>query len=161
MHNKFILTFVMLMVVSLLGLNAQDRSKAFDKEAFLIKRKAFFTSELGLTPREVEQFIPLVEELQEKKFEAGQRCRKLTRDIRRKSNPSDDEYIFVIDECLKMGLKEAELEREYYDKFKKVLSPEKLYRYKEVEFKFVREFLNEDSNMRNQAERRRGDKREE
>ena len=150
-----------LMVASLLGLNAQDRPKAFDKEAFLIKRKAFFTSELGLTPRGVEQFIPLVEELQEKKFEAGLRCRKLSRDIRRKSNPSDDEYIFVIDECLKMGLKEAELEREYYDMFKKVLSPEKLYRYKEVEFKFVREFLNEDSNMRNQAERRRGDKREE
>ncbi|MDR2498109.1 MAG: hypothetical protein LBD28_01570 [Tannerellaceae bacterium] len=149
------------MITSLFRLEAQDRSKAFDKEAFLLKRKAFFTSELGLTSREVEQFIPLVEELQEKKFEAGQRCRKLTRDLRRKDNPSDDEYIFVIDECLKMGLREAELEKEYYDKFKKVLSPEKLYRYKEVEFKFVREFLKEDSNTRNQAERRRGDSREE
>jgi hypothetical protein len=160
MHYKFILTFVALMIASLFELKAQDQSKAFDKEVFLMRRKAFFTSELGLTPREVEQFIPLVEELQEKKFEAGQRCRKLTKDIRRKSNPSDDEYMLVIDECLKMGLKEAELEREYYDYFKKVLLPEKLYRYKEVEFKFVREFLNNDSNMRNQIERRRGYERE-
>ena len=157
MNKIFIITFAALMAVSTFGF-AQDKRDAFDKESSLSKRKEFFTSELGLTPREVEQFIPLVEELEQKKFEANQRCRKLTREMKQKSNPTESDYLYVIDECLKMGLREAELEKEYYEKFKKVLSPEKLYRYKEAEIKFVREFLNRGSNARNQVERRHGEK---
>jgi hypothetical protein len=141
MSKIFIITFVTLMTLSSLGVYAQDKSEAFDKESFLIKRKAFITSELSLTPYEVEQFIPLVEELQQQKFEAGHRCRKLTRELRQKENPSDTEYLKAIDVCLGVGLKEAELEKEYYEKFKKILSPAKLYKYKEVEFKFAREFF--------------------
>ena len=40
-------------------------------------------------------------------------------------------------------MKEAELEKEYYNKFRKVLSPEKLYRYKNAEMKFARIFMKE------------------
>jgi hypothetical protein len=154
MNKKNIIIFATLMIASFFEIHAQERTDAFDRETFFLKRKIFFTSELNLTPREVDEFIPVLEELQKKKFEAGQRCRKLTRDIKHKTDPRDSDYLEVIDECLKMGLKEAELEKEYYEKFKKVLSPEKLYRYKEVEFKFVREFLEKDSNTRNRVESR-------
>lgn len=38
-------------------------------------------------------------------------------------------------------MKEAALEKEYYEKFKKILSPEKLYKYRRAEYKFARSFM--------------------
>jgi len=144
MYRIINIIFVAVMVLTPLQMNAQQKEKThnhFDKESFLIKRSAFITAELGLTPEEAATFIPLCEELNQKKYEAGQRCRKLSREVRSKINPTDAEYTQVIDECLTVGLKEAELEKEYYERFKKMLSPEKLYKYKDAERKFAREFM--------------------
>jgi len=40
-----------------------------------------------------------------------------------------------------VNMRQAQLEKEYYEKFKKILSPKKLYRYKRAEGKFAREFM--------------------
>ena len=60
-------------------------------------------------------------------------------DIRR--NPTDADYNKVIDECLDVEIKEAQLEKEYFERFKKILSPEKVYKYRNAEYKFVRNFM--------------------
>jgi hypothetical protein len=141
MNKIFIITFGALMTLGALGVSAQAPGESFDREAFLVKRSAFITAELGLTPQEVELFIPLMEELLQKKYEAGKKCRKLSKEIKHKKSPDNADYLSIIDECLGVGIKEAELEKEYYERFKKILSPEKLYRYKDVEYKFAREFV--------------------
>jgi hypothetical protein len=85
MNKIFIITFALVLVLSPLGLNAQDKGKSdktFDKEFFVIKRSAFITAELSLTPEEAAVFMPLCEELQQKKYEAGLKCRKLSREIK-------------------------------------------------------------------------------
>jgi hypothetical protein len=104
---------------------------------------------MGLTPEEAAAFIPLCNELQEKMFEAGRECRKLSKDLRHNQNATDADYLKVIDECVSVDMKQAQLEKEYYEKFKKILSPKKLYKYKRAEGKFAREFM------------RDGDKKEE
>jgi len=38
-------------------------------------------------------------------------------------------------------IKEAQLEKEYFERFKKILSPEKVYKYRNAEYKFVRNFM--------------------
>ncbi len=158
LNKIFFITFAALMIISPLSLAAQERGGQrgrghFDREKFLVKRSAFITAELKLTPEEAAEFIPLAEELQQKKFEAGQACRKLQRDIHTKTNPTDAEYTEAINECLHVGTKEAQLEKEYYEKFKKILSPGKLYKYKNAEIKFAREFMKEqgaeENNTRN------------
>lgn len=144
MSKIFIITFALLMILSPMGLNAQDKERSdrtFDKESFVIKRSAFITAELSLTPEEAAVFMPLCEELQQKKYEAGLKCRKLSREIKSKENPTDTEYTQAIDECLGVSMKEATLEKEYYEKFKKVLPPEKLYKFRDAEHKFAREFM--------------------
>jgi hypothetical protein len=142
MNKIFIVIFGASMTLILLEGYAQDkRGVPFDKEMFLVRRNAFITAELSLTSQEAGSFLPLLEELQEKKYEAGHKCRKLSKEIKQKKNPSNADYLNTIDECLGVGIKEAELEKEYYEKFKKVLSPEKLYKYKEVEYRFAREFV--------------------
>ncbi|MCC8096777.1 MAG: hypothetical protein LIP05_16500, partial [Tannerellaceae bacterium] len=144
--NFFFITFVTLITFfpfSAIGQEAEGNqvNKRFDRESFLVKRSAYITAELGLTPEEAAAFIPLCEELQQKKFEVGQTCRKLTKDVRDMSKPTDSDYTKVIDECLDVNLKEAKLEQEYYEKFKEVLPPAKLYKYKQAEYKFAREFM--------------------
>lgn len=143
MNKIFFITFVACSVV--LSFNAQAQNEKqhrnFDREAFLAKKNAFITAEMGLTPEEAASFIPLCNELQEKMFEAGRECRKLSRDLKHNENVTDADYLKVIDECVNVNVKQAQLEKEYYEKFKKILPPMKLYKYKRAEGKFVREFM--------------------
>lgn len=146
MNRILLITFVAVMILLPDYSVAQNRGgkKHFDRESFEAKRNAFITAELGLTPEEASDFIPLCNELRKRKFEIGKECRKLSKEIDHKSNPTDEDYSKVIDECLDVGVKEAELEREYFEKFKKILPPEKLYKYRKAEFRFVRQFMKAD-----------------
>lgn len=138
-----ILTFVACSAVLSFSAQAQEgkQHRHFDKEAFLAKKNAFITAEMGLTPEEAAAFIPLCNELQEKLFEAGRECRKWSKEVRHNQNATDADYLRVIDECVSVNMKQAELEKEYFEKFKKVLSPRKLCKYKHAESKFAREFM--------------------
>lgn len=144
--NKIILyIFALCLIAPLTEVGAQEtkKHKSFDREAFESKRSAFITAEIGLTPEEAAAFIPLCNELQQKKFEVGKECRKRNWDIHKKGNASTDEYNEAMDACLNSCIKEAELEKEYYDKFRKILSPEKLFKYKGAEIKFAKMFMKE------------------
>ena len=74
-------------------------------------------------------------------FELGRECSKLTKDLKHNNPPTESDYSKVNDECLGVKMKEAALEKEYYEKFKKILSPEKLYKYRRAEYKFARNFM--------------------
>ncbi|MDL2256398.1 hypothetical protein LJC38_07435 [Parabacteroides sp. OttesenSCG-928-K15] len=148
--NKIILvTFVAVSVLFSFDLCAQQnnpenrRDRNASREAFEAKRNAFITAEMELTPEEAATFIPLCDELRRKKFEAGKECRMYSWEIDKKKNPTADEYTKAIDLCLEVGVKEAQLEKEYYEKFKKILSPKKLYKYREAEVKFARLLMKE------------------
>ena len=156
MNKIFFITFVAFSVVFSFSVNAQGGKphRNFDKEAFLAKRNAFITAEVGLTPEEASKFIPLCNELQEKLFEAGRECRKLSKDLRRNPDASDEDYMKVIDECVKVNLKQAQLEKDYYEKFKKILSPKKLYKYRQAELKFAREFMKGDRDKKEEENKK-------
>jgi len=154
MNKIFFITFVAVSMLISIGAKAQEnrRERNFDREAFEAKRNAFITAEVGLTPEEAAEFIPLCDELRRKRFEIGRECRSLFREIEKKENPTADEYTKAIDTCLDVGIKEAELDKEYYEKFKKILSPEKLYKYRDAEFKFARQFMRGNSGQHGNKE---------
>lgn len=143
MNKIFFITFVACSIVFSFSAYAQGgkQHRNFDREAFLAKRNAYITAEVGLTPEEAAVFIPLFSELQQKMFEIGHECRKLSKELRQNSNATDADYLKVIDVCVDVNIKQAQLEKEYYEKFKNVLSPKKLYKYRRAESKFAREFM--------------------
>lgn len=153
--NKRIFITLIASFVCCFGLFAQEQSgekRKFDKEAYQAKRNAYITAEIGLTADEAVDFIPLDNEFKQKMFEAGKECRKLGREGRSKQALSDDAYLKLIDCHLDTRLKEAQIEKEYFEKFKKILSAEKLYRYLNADSKFMREFMkgnHDHSNNRN------------
>lgn len=146
MNKIFLITFVAVSMIFSLETQAQEnardrKDRNFDREAFEARRNAFITAEVGLTPEEAAEFIPLCDELRRKRFEIGRECRRQSREISKNDNPTADEYAKAIDLCLEVSIKEAELDKQYYEKFKKILSPEKLYKYREAEYKFARQFM--------------------
>lgn len=143
MNKIFFITFVAISVLLSLDAYAQGgkEHKHFDREAFQAKRNAFITAEVGLTPEEAASFIPLYNELRQKMFDVGRGCRKFSKEMRSKENPTEADYTRAVNECLEVNIKEAQLEKEYYEMFRKILSPEKLYRYRNAEFKFARSYL--------------------
>ena len=83
MNKIFFITFVAISVLLSFNATAQEKKEQrhFDREAFEARRNAFITAEVGLTPEEAAQFIPLCNELRQKKFEVGRECRKLARTL--------------------------------------------------------------------------------
>jgi hypothetical protein len=119
----------------------QDRTQKFDKQSFQARRNAYITAEVGLTADEAAAFIPLDNELKQKQFDAGRKCRKLNRESRALKKLSDETCLKLIDCNIETRVREAQLEKEYYEKFKQLLSPLKLYKYQQADFKFMREFM--------------------
>lgn len=146
MMSKIIIPiFALVLINSFTEVSAQEpkEQKSFNREAFESKRNAFITAEVGLTPEEAASFIPLCNEMQKKKFEAGKECRKKSREVRKAKEVKDELYKEVLDICLESRIKEAEIEKAYYTKFQAILSPEKIYKYRCAEMKFGRLFVKE------------------
>ena len=150
MYKIFIITFATFsfLLTGSISAHNKQQGRQFDRKAFIEKRNAYLIEEVGLTSEETAKFIPLYDEFQRKKFEVGQRCRKLSKEIREKKNATPADYTHTVDECVGVKLKEAKVDKEYYDKFKKILSPEKLYRLTNAEYKFAREFMKGSGNRK-------------
>ena len=116
--------------------------KRFSKDEFKQKRTEFLKRELDLSAQEAAKFIPLSEELMDKKFLLNKEAREEAQSLRGKSNVSDAEYEQVIDTWVNNRVKAAVLEKEYYQKFKRILPMRKLRKYQEVDMKFMRSVMN-------------------
>ncbi|MBR5297952.1 MAG: hypothetical protein IKU29_08850 [Parabacteroides sp.] len=151
---KKILVFLFVVLCSFSSFAQNNQRQGFDKEAYLAKRNAFIMAEMGLTPDEAAAFIPLCNELHQKMYEAGRKYRKLSRALKQNKNASDADYLEAINEAVEADIRVAELERDYYQKFKEVLSPKKLYKYKDAEKKFTKEYMKDNKRYKDKGKKR-------
>lgn len=104
-------------------------------------RRDFLTKKVQMTQEEADKFFPLYDELGDKKFklqaEVGEKMRKVWDE----DNASDADYNAVLDALEEIPVKEAALEKEYGQKFRKILSPKKMFRLKMAENEFSRELM--------------------
>lgn len=143
MQHKNILLLVVLSIFSYFPLSAQEHSHSggFDIEAFKKKRAAFIIEKANLTDAEAKAFIPLTNELMDKRFELNRSIRKESRELRKKDKKTNADYERILDASSTVKIKEAQLEQEYLQKFKKVLSAEKIYKYKQAEADYMKEMV--------------------
>lgn len=118
----------------------QQRKAKF--EQFCQFRRDYMQKQIGLTDQEAQQFFPLYEELEAKKWKVDKEARDFARKVARsKSAVSDTEYEKAAQALLEKDEKMAQLDREYYDKFKTFLSSEKLFKFKNAQMKFPRAMM--------------------
>lgn len=135
---------IMVGVLGVINVQARDgkrEKKEFSKDDFLKKRNDFLIRELSLTSAEAESFLKLSKELTEKKFELHREAREKAKNLRSKASATDADYEAVIDTWVNNRVKEANLEKEYYNKFKRVLPMQKVRKLQEVDMKFIRNVM--------------------
>jgi hypothetical protein len=144
MKTRVFLTFIVAILCSAIDSSAQEQKsdKQSPRKEFWDKRNAFIALEINLSADETSKFFPLENEFQQKKVAIGRECRTFNRDSRDKEKLTDVEYLKLIECDLDARMKEIQLEKEYLEKFKQILKPEKLYKYRAADAKFTREIVN-------------------
>ena len=105
-----------------------------------IRDRVYLTQKAELTAEEAGKFFPIYFELQDRKKaindKAWQKARK-----GKNPNTTDAEYEEIVDEIAHARLESDKLDIEYLNRFKKILSPKKLFKLQRAEIKFHRDLL--------------------
>lgn len=120
--------------------NAQSNKSHFSKEEFRNRQKEFLTQKAGLTSEETEKFFPLYFEFQDKKAEYNKEVWSSMKKGDNK-NTTETEFEKISEDIVKTKITIDNLEMEYLDKYKKVLSSKKIYKIQRAEMKFHRELI--------------------
>ena len=131
----------MALFMAFLSAQAQGKKECLSKEQFREKQKQYFVDKAGLTKDEAAKFFPLYFELQDKKFSYNKEMWSKIRKTKEGKNITDAEYSRLTEDVIKTRITIDELELEYLRKYKKVLSPKKIYDIQRAEMKFSRELL--------------------
>lgn len=131
-------------------INAQDSKgrHPFDIEKYNAQKMAYLVQEVGVTPEESAQLFPLYNEMQAKRLAMIRATIEKSRALRKNPNAKDEEYLGILDEILNRQIEEANMEKAYYQKFKKILSPQKVLKLKQADLRFAREILRNNDQRR-------------
>jgi hypothetical protein len=119
----------------------ENRHPNFEKRLDEIKAKkvAFITEKVGLTPEEAQAFWPIYNEKQQKKMDLNKESFKDRKD--KKDKKENVDFQKLNEEKIDADIKSASLEKEYYAKYKKVISDEKIFKLYRAEKEFKLELL--------------------
>ena len=141
---RIIVYFVSLLLVSLPSI-AQNRDRntttrngreTVDREEYMAIRNTFLTEKMALKADETAVFIPLENELQRKKIEVGRDCFRYERELNNKKDKTEEDFKRLLKCKEDVREKREKLDREYTEKFKKVLTTEKILKYQNADKEF-------------------------
>jgi len=128
-----------LIILATLTANAQDRSKWVNE--MLEAKRQMLIEEVGLTPTQQEQFMPLYEAMEKEIYTTNRDARTLAASVEKKKAPTDSEYKQAAEALSRVKVREGEIEAKYFEKFSKILSKRQLFLLKQTENKFTRNML--------------------
>lgn len=128
-----------LIILATITAGAQDRSK-WANEMLEAKHKMLI-EEVGLTPNQQEQFMPLYEAMEREIYNTNRDARALAASVEKKKAPTDSEYAQAAEALSRAKMREGEIEAKYFEKFSKILSKRQLFLLKQAENKFTRTML--------------------
>ena len=142
MKKALSLIVLSLLFVNVLFINAQNSDKSLmNLQEFEKKKQEFIIKEADLTQQEADLFFPLNNELQKKKLDLHRKHQEDLKHFKESNNISDAEYEQLIKENIDLKRKEAELDKEYSERFNKLISPQKLFKAQQAERTFMQEEL--------------------
>lgn len=110
------------------------------KEEFRAKQQAYITEKAGLTSEEAAAFFPLYFELQDRKQQLNEEAWALLREGK-KDNVSEERYEEILNGVYEARISSDRLEKNYFGKFKDILSCKKIYLVQQAEMRFHRDLL--------------------
>lgn len=140
MKRLIILLFIICGFTPLLWAMDGCNQQRLSPEEFRAKQKAFIIEKAGLNKEEAAKFFPVYFELQDKKKALNDKAWGLLR--KGKDNKTTEaQYAEILKGVYDARSASDKLERDYYEKFKKILSNKKIYMVQKAEMRFHRELL--------------------
>lgn len=119
--------------------NNNNRKEKWEK--FRQERQDFYVKTMELTDEQAAQFIPLFDEMEKRKFEAGREVRHAMRQIEKNDNVTDEQYKAVADRAAALGATEAAIEKEFYAQFCQILTPRQQFLYHRCDVEFQKKTI--------------------
>lgn len=105
-------------------------------------RAEFVADKIELTAEQREKFIPLYEEMDAKTSKIEHEARAMERDVRKKGTAATDtEYEKTAEALAELKAKQGAVEKEYFDKYRKILTPKQLFKLNNAEREFMRQLM--------------------
>lgn len=147
--NKTLFISFILLCVYIIPLSAQNKSEADRKKQreehwkeYMQDKMTYLIKATGMTKQESERFFPIYEEMMKKKFEVQRNMRKKLRTIESsKQTISEETYYEAAKTINESKYEEGKIDKEYFDKYKKILSPERLYKFEKAELDYFKDAL--------------------
>ncbi len=123
--------------------------KHLSREEFNKKFQAFIIENAKLTEKEALEFFPIYNECQKKKNELnGEIWKLLRKETQERQKLSEVEYQKMLEEIAELRIKIEKLEKDYIQRYHKVLPYSKIFDVNEAETRFNRELVRK-TNYRN------------
>lgn len=132
--------YLTMLMACLFCLPAIAQHKKCSEEEFHAKKQAYMTEKAGLTAEESKNFFPLYFELQNKKKASNKEAWKEARKGKQPET-TETEYSAIIDSFFISQHHIIDLEKEYIEKYRKILPNKKIYMIYWAEIKFNRHML--------------------
>lgn len=131
------LLLLLTMVMAITSLNAQEtrRRERMTAEQFQARQQEYLTKVAELTEQEAKEFFPLYFEMKQKQKTMQDEAWKLFREGRDNS-AKEGSYKEINDAFTESQLNSARLEKEYLEKFRKVLPDKKIFLIRSAEMGF-------------------------
>ncbi len=139
MMNKIFLFLLLFPIYSPFAQAQNEKGESRKKmhKEIQAQKIAYITNQLDLTPEEAQKFWPIYNEMEEKKNNLRKQGRGLLKKMEHGfENLSETELEEISDGVIKQRTKEVQLEKEYHEKFKKLLPIRKVLKLYRVEKQF-------------------------
>jgi hypothetical protein len=149
--KKIITLILICTILPVAGFAQQDRpekeKRRAELEKFQKKRIEYITKAMKLNDKQEKVFWPVCFEFWDKKFEIDRvfrrKIREFMKDEREGKEHSESDYRQIVETFAEKQFKEAEINKEYMQKFLEILPAEKVFLFQDAEQNFMREILNE------------------
>jgi len=131
----------------------QDRPR-FSPQEFMQKREEFIIKKAGLSPTEAAGFFPLYRQLEKEKMKIDRKVGGLVHKSHEQGT-DEKEAQEIISEIDKLQLQKVKLENSYHQKYRKVISAQKILRVFQADWLFSRHVLKQMSRPHREGERPR------
>ncbi len=143
--NKYIVILLLIFIAgpfsSAFSQDDDDKKKG-RIERLKSQKVAFLTKQIDLTTSEAQEFWPVYNEFSEKMDELRHKAKENIINLHKTLDSlSEAEKEAAIDKHIEFEVKEAKLEKEYHEKFKEILSIDKVIKLYEAEHEFKKKML--------------------
>lgn len=137
--KRIVSIMILVLAISSTAMSQNGRTK-FATDMYQAKHELII-QELGLTPTQQKQFMPLYEQMEREIYQVNRNARALASEVEKKKNPTDKDYEVAASALSNTRTLEGEIEAKYFEKFSKVLTKKQLFQLKQAESKFTRQMI--------------------